>query len=374
MANGNANGWLSRKDGNLVYRWYKADGKEASKKLGADTMTDQQGWKKVGELGLGALLPKSADHDFTLGELAQKYLAYGKTKTGKPKEYGTQELDKQLVRDYVLPVFADREARAIEPMEVQDHLDGLSRGLQPKVRNIMSAIYRHSQKMGWLARTNEVNPMPWVSVSTTSDYEARHMTPQQAWSIAQALPLYEQSLVIADAATGCRISELLGLKWGDIDWKNNQIHIRRKWSRGRIGNPKSKSSKAPVPMHDMLAEVLKEWRKQTPYAKDEDWVFPSLKLGGSQPRTASTMVSDYIRPTATKLGVIDETVKRFGFHSFRHSLATFLIKEGANVDVVRKMLRHSKLDVTLAYTHMDSERIHAQGRMLSTMMASEAVN
>jgi integrase len=373
MANGN--GWLSRKDGNLVYRWYKADGKEASKKLGLDTMTDVQGWKKVGELGLGALVPKPSDHTFTLGELTSRYLAYGKTKTGKPKEFGTLELEKQLARDYVLPVFSDRVAAHIEPMEVQEHLDVLSRGLQTKVRSIMSAVYRHSQKMGWLPRTDEANPMKWVSVSTISDYEAMHMTPAQAWKIVQALPLYEKTLVIADAATGCRISELLGLRWSDIDWENHQIHIKRKWSRGRIGEPKSKSSKAPVAMHAMLAAVLKDWRGQTPYASNEDWVFPSLKLGGTQPRTASTMVSDYIRPTATKLGIIDGTVKRFGFHSFRHSLATFLMKEGMNPDVVRKMLRQSKLDTTLIYTHMDDERIHAQGRLLETMMASStAVN
>lgn len=370
MANGN--GWLSRKDGNLVYRWYKRDGKEASKKLGPDTMTDKEGWKKVGELGLGALLPKDKDHDFTLGELASRYLAYGKTKTGKPKEYGVLELDKQLVRDYVMPKFGDREATSIEPMEVQEHLDSLSAGVQPKVRSVLSAIYRHAQKMGWIPRTDECNPMKWVSVSTVSNYEAKTVTPQQSWMIVQALPLFEKTMVITDAATGLRVSEILGLKWSDIDWKNSQIFVRRKWSRGRIGEPKSLASKAPVPMHNTLAQVLMDWRKETPYAKDDDWVFASFKLGGTQPRTASTMVADYIRPTALKLGIIDETVERFGFHSFRHSLATFLIKEGTDPQVVQKMLRHSKLDTTMIYTHMDSERIGAQGRLLEQMMTPTA--
>jgi integrase len=118
----------------------------------------------------------------------------------------------------------------------------------------------------------------------------------------------------------------------------------------------------------MLAAILKNWRLETPYGKDEDWVFPSLKLSGRQPRTASTIVADYIKPTAVKLGIIKKDAPRFGFHNFRHGLATFLISEGRNPDVVRRMLRQSHIDTTLIYTHMDSERIGAQGRMLGQML------
>jgi integrase len=155
----------------------------------------------------------------------------------------------------------------------------------------------------------------------------------------------------------------------DIEWEKNQIHVRRRWSRGKIGKPKSKASKAPVAMHPILAAILQTWRKKSPYAKPEDWVFPSMKLGGAQPRTATTMVSDYIRPTAVRLGIIPKDCPRFGFHNLRHSLATFLISEGQNPDVVRRMLRQSHIDMTLHYTHMDTERINAQGRLLERMMA-----
>lgn len=80
------------------------------------------------------------------------------------------------------------------------------------------------------------------------------------------------------------------------------------------------------------------------------------------------MVADHIRPTATKLGIIKNDELRFGFHNFRHSLATFLISEGRNLDVVRRMLRQSHIDTTLLCVNMDSERIGAQGRMLDRML------
>ena len=61
----------------------------------------------------------------------------------------------------------------------------------------------------------------------------------------------ESSFLIA--ATGLRASECLGLKWADIDYENQQIHVRCKWTGGKVGKPKSKASKAPVPMVPLLA-------------------------------------------------------------------------------------------------------------------------
>jgi len=75
------------------------------------------------------------------------------------------------------------------------------------------------------------------------------------------------------------------------------------------------------------------------------------------------LVEDYLRPAALRSGVLKETdgkiygpdgeeVKRFGFHVLgRHSLATFLMDEGHNPAVVQAIMRHSKLDMTLYYSH-----------------------
>jgi integrase len=361
-------GWFRRKKGTLVYCWMSAGNRERSKVIGPASLTNEKGWTRIGELGLNKLVGKPKEHEYTLGEVAALYLDYGKTKTGEDKAESTKELDAQLVRGYIEPEFGDKVAMTIEPLKIQNWIDGLSKGIRPKVRSIMSAIYLYGQKFSKIPRREECNPMRWVSVGTTSDYEAVVVTPEQAWSIAENLPLYERTLVITEAATACRISECLALKWLDIEWEKSQIRVHRAWVRGRIGRTKSKSSNAPVPMHPILAAILKNWWRETPYAKDEDWVFPSLKLGGRQPRTASTMVTDYIRPIAVKLGIIKKDEPRFGFHNFRHSLATFLISEGRNPDVVRRMLRQSHIDTTLIYTHMDSERIGAQGRMLERML------
>jgi integrase len=224
------------------------------------------------------LVGKSRDREYTLGEVAALYLAYGKKKTGEDKAESTKELHTQLCRAYIEPEFGDCVAMMIEPLEIQTWIDRRSKGIRPKIRNLMSAIYLFGQKVNKIPRREACNPMHWVSVGTTSDDEAVVITPEQAWSIAENLPLYERTLVITEAATGCRISESLAMKWLDIEWERNQIRVRRAWVRGRIGPTKSKASKAPVPMHSILATILENWRRETPYAKDEDWVFPSFKL------------------------------------------------------------------------------------------------
>jgi len=115
------------------------------------------------------------------------------------------------------------------------------------------------------------------------------------------------------------ISESLALKWSDIEGTRNQIRVRRAWVRGnkndpasRIGEPKSRASRAPVPMHPVLAAVLQAWHCETMYGKPDDWIFASFTKRGAQPRMASTMSTRYIRPTAVKLGIIDQSNRRFG--------------------------------------------------------------
>ena len=89
---------------------------------------------------------------------------------------------------------------------------------------------------------------------------------------------------------------------------------------------------------------------------------------------------DYLRPAAIRAGVIreegditygpdGEMVKRFGFHTFRHSLATCLMDEQENPAVVQAIMRHSKMDMTLYYSHSRrSAKRAAQERVLQRLV------
>jgi integrase len=175
------------------------------------------------------------------------------------------------------------------------------------------------------------------------------------------------------AVTGLRTSEALGLKWGDLDYERRMIHLRRVW----VGNDiveqlKTDGSAAPVPLGELLADGLRGWHQQTPYAQPEDWIFPSTKLKGMTPLSASMMTAAKIRPAAVKVGIRLAEGQRFEFHNFRHSLATFLVSRGTDVKTIQGLLRHAKVTTTLdLYSHsIDAAMLETQEDIALTITST----
>ena len=124
------------------------------------------------------------------------------------------------------------------------------------------------------------------------------------------------------------------------------------------------------------------WKQKTTYSQIGDWVFPSTRLNGKQPRVANMLVEDHLRPAAVKAGVllshrdvrgqlVDDDPRRFGFHNLRHSLASFLIRNRADPKTVQTLLRHSDVKLTLQfYAHAVSrDRMAAAGKMLAAILS-----
>jgi len=70
------------------------------------------------------------------------------------------------------------------------------------------------------------------------------------------------------------------------------IHLRRTWTCGQVGLPKTKTSQGPVPLHPLLAKFMLYWKQKTLYSQPEDWVFASFRRKGKQPRVAKMLVED----------------------------------------------------------------------------------
>jgi integrase len=92
-----------------------------------------------------------------------------------------------------------------------------------------------------------------------------------------------RTMILTDAATALRVSEVLALQWHDLDFEAQLIRVRQAYVERRFVKPKSKASKAPVPMHPLLAAHFLAWRRETPHPAAEDLVFPSLRLKGKRP-------------------------------------------------------------------------------------------
>jgi integrase len=321
----------------------------------------------------------------TLGQLVQHYteheLQEDQSEAAIEKAYTTAETYKRILTNRVIPRFGKRAPLSIEPLEVERWLkelkkaEALENPTLDKIRRVMNLVYKHGQRYGLIPRDEAANPIRWVRQRTTSAYTAIIMSPRQAFEILLNIPEPRRTLVLTDAATALRVSEILGLMWLDLDFVDQVINVRRAYVWGKFKPPKSKASKAPVPMHPLLAGFLMAWRERTTYAKSEDYVFPSFRLKGRKPLSASIMVQKYLRPAAIKAGVIqaDDRV-RFGFHNFRHSLASALVKLKCDPKTVQGLLRHEDIRTTMQlYAQSDREaKLEAQGKFLELLLGDRA--
>jgi integrase len=367
-----ANGWLRRKRGSTLFCFYNAEGRERSRTIGAASMSDKEAWTKVGDLGLDKLVDQTAPEYITFGELATKYLAGCRF-----KKASTKELHEQIIKRVLLPRFRTIEAIKIGAKELKSFfLDlNVSDSTRGKYRAVMSRLcnWGMSEELipefieapsGGYVSSNACSRVKGSEFSQESGYEALALEVEDTFALLGELKQPEYELALLVATCGFRISEALGLCWRDILWERAMISIRQTCVHNVIQDgAKTKLSRSRVEVPQLALDVLAEWRKQTIYARDDDYVFPSVKLGGRCPRSASMLVEDYIRPAAIRAGILIERdgktyskdgdlVKRFGFHNLgRHSLATFLMDEQENPAVVQAILRHARMDMTLYYSH-----------------------
>jgi len=97
------------------------------------------------------------------------------------------------------------------------------------------------------------------------------------------------------AATGLRVSELLALKWADVDFAAGEIRLTRAIVCQHVGPLKNRSI-AETNSDGALVALLLDWRKRCPYNQDMDYVFASLDKKGTQPLWPSSAMSKHIRP------------------------------------------------------------------------------
>ena len=350
-------------------------------------------WTKVGEMGLDKLINKMLGPDPTFKEIAEHFrnheLRSAKVGIGKRAAESITR-DEHNLDIYLIPRWGDQKATAITVPAVESWFDALSitsrvkgdKTLPPlswptisKFRDVMSMVYRHAQRHKLIPVTMESNPLRsskfgGARCKSDSSYEAKVATPDQVVAILTELDRPETriywTLVLVCAATALRPHECFGLRWSDLDWKRGQINLSRGWSKGRTTEGKVKKAMTQVAMHPALALHLEEWRKETLYSKETDWVFASVREKGRIPLAASTAAKKHLRPAAVTAGVIvaGEST-RFGWGNLRHSLATWM---ASNVDLktAQSALRHSKISTTAeVYSHrVHPNLVAAQGKFM----------
>jgi integrase len=153
--------------------------------------------------------------------------------------------------------------------------------------------------------------------------------------------------------TGLRISELIGLKWGDVG--ENSITIDERYCRGDWGAPKSDASNTTVPVNGSVIERIQRLKSLTVSVRAgravreyqlvkasgaDDLVFASVVKG--RPMRDNNILVRHIKPAARKLGLAF-----VNWQVLRRSFATWLKLAGADVKDAQALMRHSRASTTL---------------------------
>ncbi len=142
-------------------------------------------------------------------------------------------------------------------------------------------------------------------------------------------------------ATGCRASEIAGLKLTDIDWETCTLQVMGKGAKERI-----------VPFGKVAAQHLWTYitllRPELVTDRNVTHVFVNYRGSPLSRRSLGRVVEKYVR-LGDFYGVTP--------HALRHSFATHLLDNGADLRVVQELLGHASVSTTQVYTHVSGERI-----------------
>lgn len=158
------------------------------------------------------------------------------------------------------------------------------------------------------------------------------------------------------AATGLRWSEVVELRWDDLDLTGNpMVKVRRAFPQkaAKPGPPKSRYSRRDVPLPVALAADLADYRKRgTEWFGPDELVFTDARGGHLRQENVRRRV---LTPLAKAAGA-EQEVGTVGFHTFRHTCATRLFAEGRNAVQVQRFLGHHSPAFTLStYVHLLNE-------------------
>ena len=164
----------------------------------------------------------------------------------------------------------------------------------------------------------EKSPVKKEFAPKVEAHEKAALTTEQAWKLWDALAgpetIRNRAFYGVLLFTGIRTGEALGLKWGDVDFVERKIHVRRAICRGGETTPKTKTSLRARPMSDQLFTALRNHRAMAHYTAAEDYVFAS-----STGRPAN---SDDLRTTLQKV-LRDLKIalpsREDGLHLLRHT-------------------------------------------------------
>ncbi|MFQ5597306.1 MAG: tyrosine recombinase XerC [Nitrospiria bacterium] len=246
-------------------------------------------------------------------------------KTPKPEmrapEIQVEEIDHLCIRGFLAKL----------------HKTGRSKATAARKLAVLRAFFAYLLRTGKIA----LNPAKQVATPKQDQYLPDFLTVDQAARVVISpkgtkwMDLRDRAILETLYSTGIRVSELVGLRTGDIHFKAGIARVFGKGRKERI-----------VPIGDKAIEALRAYLKDRPAGGSA--LFCNVRGGVLSARSVGRIVKKYMRWIDRPNG---------SPHTLRHSYATHLLEGGADLRAVQELLGHADLSTTQRYTHLQVDQL-----------------
>ena len=248
-----------------------------------------------------------------------------------------------MCRNYIVPELGSMKLKDIKPFHlvrfknkmVQNNTQSVAYNTMRTLRKILN-IAVEWEFLVYSPLKTQLPPGP--------DTEHPVLTPEQLFLLIDELQGREKYIVALAGFTGLRRAEIFGLQWGDVDFKNDTLCLRRQNIEGEIvPYLKGRKKDITIPIWKNLSLMLKEWKLQS---GSPTWVFLNNQR---KPVIGRGWVRRYWTEMKQKYELPDD----LRFHDLRHTFASILLAEGAQQGDVQKLMRHASIQTTIdVYRHI----------------------
>ena len=332
------------KKGDKIYYidYYDGRGRRVREKVGTS--------KRLAEIALQKRKVQIAENRFldikkkpkiTLKELIELYLKeYAEP---NKKSYSTEIFRANNLLSY----FGENElAVEITPLDIEKYKSYRKDKVKTSTVNREIAFLKHVYTKGIEWGKVYDNPVKKVKLFKEDNRRLRFLSQDEIIRLLNFAQGQMKAIIITALNTGMRLSEILNLKWRDVDFDTGFITIL---------NSKS-GEKREIPISNTLAESLRNVIRHigSEYVFNNKYGKPVKDIRGSFKK-------------ALKLACITD----FRFHDLRHTFASHLVMKGTDLMTVQELLGHKTLEMTMRYSHLSPDHKRKAMQNIDTIWTQE---
>jgi integrase len=277
---------------------------------------------------------------WTYGQLLDRYLDYAKV-TNKPSTY------EHNTRIYSVPLrdaFGEILLKNLRPEKVTVYIEGkLASGLAPATVRHHLRLLKHALTMAVKWGLVAENPLRDVRLPVkVNNARLRYLTLEEINRLLAVCPLHLRRLVLTALHTGMRRSEMLRLRWEQIDLEQRLVLLLDTKNGDKRG----------IPLTERMFSLFREIQAEQEQAGlSSPWVFPNPLTGNPYRHDSNT---------AWYRALERAEIANFRFHDLRHTFGSYLAMSGVDIRTIQEILGHKTLAMTQRYTRlMQSHKLAA---------------